>query len=70
MFLGMGPCNGDSGGGMYTLAEGTNKWYLRGVVSVSLQDQKTQSCDLENYVVFTDLSKFSNWIAQVTGVGK
>jgi len=55
---------------MYLYAQdidGVNKWFLRGLVSLSLQDPKTQSCDLANYVVFTDLSKLGDWISEVTG---
>lgn len=47
--------------------DGTDKWFVRGLVSLSLQDHKTQSCDLKNYIVFTDLSKFGDWIHEVTG---
>lgn len=66
---GVGPCNGDSGGGMYLKAQDTNgidRWFLRGLVSLSLQDHETQMCDLSNYIVFTDLSKFGGWIYEVT----
>ncbi|XP_059479409.1 chymotrypsin-C-like [Neocloeon triangulifer] len=66
---GGGPCNGDSGGGMYSqMVDQPGRWYLRGVVSLSLGDPKTFSCDLQNFVVFTDLSRFRNWIAQETGL--
>jgi secreted trypsin-like serine protease len=66
---GVGPCSGDSGGGMYSNArdvDGVDKWFLRGIVSLSLHNPKTQMCDLTNYVVFTDLSKFGDWIYEVT----
>jgi len=53
---------------MYSVAEGTQKWYLRGVVSLALKDQASMSCDLYNYVVFTDLTKYGKWITEVTGV--
>ncbi|KAK9874456.1 hypothetical protein WA026_002797 [Henosepilachna vigintioctopunctata] len=59
---GSGPCNGDSGGGFVMLRNG--KWHLRGVVSMSLSDVHTKTCDLSNYVVFTDASKYKNWLLE------
>ncbi|KAG5873749.1 hypothetical protein JTB14_008321 [Gonioctena quinquepunctata] len=56
---GSGPCNGDSGSGFIIKQDG--KWMLRGVVSTSLSDNHSRSCDLSNYVVFTDASKFIDW---------
>jgi len=49
--------------------DGVNKWFLRGIVSVSLLDTKIR-CDLMSYVVFTDLSKLGDWIPQVTGISQ
>ncbi|XP_063708974.1 transmembrane protease serine 9-like [Culicoides brevitarsis] len=57
---GSGPCNGDSGGGFMSNEGG--KWYLRGIVSTSLYDEETKSCDVRNYAVFTDVEKFLPWI--------
>lgn len=57
---GSGPCNGDSGGGFMMLRDG--RWTLRGVVSMSIADQGR--CDLSQYLVFTDVSKFSDWILE------
>ncbi|RZC40314.1 serine protease gd-like, partial [Asbolus verrucosus] len=57
---GTGPCNGDSGSGFIMKRNG--RWVLRGVVSISTYDQNTQTCDLSNYVVFTDTSKFKKWL--------
>jgi hypothetical protein len=48
--------------------DGVDKWFLRGLVSLSLQDKKTQMCDLTNYLVFTDLSKLGDWIHKVTDI--
>ncbi|XP_044764045.1 serine protease gd-like [Coccinella septempunctata] len=56
---GRGPCNGDSGGGFVMKKNG--RWFLRGVVSMSLSDAHA-SCDLSNYVVFTDASKHKDWL--------
>ncbi|BES90980.1 serine-type endopeptidase activity [Nesidiocoris tenuis] len=38
-------------------------WFLRGIVSLSLLDPYRQTCDLTNYLVFTDVAKFTDWIA-------
>ncbi|CAB3365307.1 Hypothetical predicted protein [Cloeon dipterum] len=66
---GSGPCNGDSGGGFYSQAiRSPGQWFLRGMVSLSLQDSTTASCDPKNYFVFTDLSKFADWVSRETGV--
>lgn len=60
---GTGPCNGDSGGGLYLNRNG--KWLLRGIVSNSLKDTETNSCNLNEYVVFTDASKYNSWIQNI-----
>jgi hypothetical protein len=68
VWLGSGPCSGDSGGGMYTperMENGATRWMLRGVVSQSLLDETTHQCDLRNYVVFTDVAKHVTWIRQI-----
>lgn len=59
---GAGPCTGDSGGGL--LVQRTGRWYLRGIISLSLTDPVTRSCDLNNYSVFVDMAKFVEWIGQ------
>jgi len=53
-------CNGDSGSGM--IFQLNNKYYLRGIVSVSIALQNHLKCDPQHYVVFTDVSKFLPWI--------
>uniref|UniRef100_A0A336M0I6 CSON009299 protein n=1 Tax=Culicoides sonorensis TaxID=179676 RepID=A0A336M0I6_CULSO len=57
---GAGPCNGDSGGPLALFKNG--RWYIRGIVSTSLYDTETNSCDVKNYVVFTDIAQFLPWI--------
>lgn len=57
---GRGPCNGDSGDGM--AFQINDKWFLRGIVSGILSDPITNSCNLAEYVVYTDAAKFISWI--------
>lgn len=53
-----GPCKGDSGGGVYVRKD--NKWTLVGITSASLFAENT--CDLHNYVIFTDVGKHDEFI--------
>uniref|UniRef100_A0A1L8DQJ0 Putative trypsin-like serine protease n=2 Tax=Nyssomyia neivai TaxID=330878 RepID=A0A1L8DQJ0_9DIPT len=55
-----GPCNGDSGGPFVFERDG--RWTLRGVVSTSLITDGSNTCNLNEYVVFTDVTKFTDWI--------
>ncbi|KAJ8977008.1 hypothetical protein NQ317_018379 [Molorchus minor] len=57
---GSGPCNGDSGSGF--LLKQNGRYVLRGVVSMSISETHARTCDLSNYVVFTDASKFLDWL--------
>jgi len=41
-----------------------NKWYLRGIVSSSLQDKDLFTCDTKNFAVFTDIAAYRDWILQ------
>ncbi|KAJ8712773.1 hypothetical protein PYW08_008077 [Mythimna loreyi] len=62
--MGSGPCVGDSGGGMYLFNGG--KWRVRGIVSVSLRAENGDAtCNLNEYVVFTDTAKFLTWIKNI-----
>lgn len=70
IFLGTGPCNGDSGGGLYLPLkdpEGAVRWYLRGIVSLSLIDTNTGLCDLNHFTVFTDVAQFRTWLQKKIG---
>lgn len=58
-----GPCAGDSGSGLMLNQNGA--WYLRGLVSLSLKDANTGQCDLNEFVVFTDVAKFVPWITSL-----
>ncbi|XP_076671772.1 chymotrypsin-like elastase family member 2A isoform X2 [Andrena cerasifolii] len=61
---GTGPCNGDSGSGFVMYDTNTTRYYLRGVVSRSLKNPSTLSCDLRNYVVYVDTAKYLDWIRE------
>ena len=56
----IGPCQGDSGGALMLKRNG--RWFVRGIVSNALTNPNTGLCDLNKFVVFTDASKFSDWI--------
>lgn len=58
---GHGPCYGDSGSGMAVRKDG--RWFLRGIVSGGLS---SPTCATGNYVVFTDVTKFVNFIKPYT----
>ncbi|CAG9811207.1 unnamed protein product [Chironomus riparius] len=56
---GVGVCRGDSGGGL--IVTDGSAYYLRGVVSSSLIGGP-YGCDVDIYAVFTDVTKFVDWI--------
>lgn len=55
-----GPCTGDSGSGFVFNVEG--RWVIRGIVSSGFQDLSKNTCDLTQYSIYTDVSKFIDWI--------
>lgn len=56
---GTGVCIGDSGSGFFVKFE--DFYYLRGIVSSSLVTP--MGCDVTKYAIYTNVLKFSNWIA-------
>lgn len=60
---GSGVCTGDSGGGFIMKQNGG--WALRGIVSAALTDSSTRSCDLNHFMVFTDVVMYKRWIQRV-----
>ncbi|XP_070505241.1 serine protease gd-like [Chironomus tepperi] len=60
---GVGVCNGDSGSGLF-VTNGTT-YYLRGIVSSSLRGGP-YGCDVDTYAVFTDVTKYIDWINNVS----
>ncbi|XP_078044399.1 venom prothrombin activator trocarin-D [Augochlora pura] len=61
---GTGPCNGDSGSGFVLYEANVDRYFLRGVVSLSFLDKTNMSCDLTHYVVYVDVAKHLDWIYQ------
>ncbi|XP_055843623.1 serine protease gd [Episyrphus balteatus] len=57
------PCRGDSGAGLMIFKN--NRWMLRGTVSASLPSgsyDNESSCNTNEYVIYTDVAKFLDWI--------
>lgn len=54
-------CNGDSGGGM--VFEENGVWRLRGIVSLSVKRADKDLCSTSQYVVFTDVAQYLDWIS-------
>lgn len=51
--------------------EENGRYYIRGIVSVSqarndIREAKAILCNSKQYVIFTDVAKYLNWIAEVT----
>lgn len=57
------PCSGDSGGGL--IVKSGRKWFLRGLVSHGIINSETQKCTPKNYVMFTDVAAFKDWIQEI-----
>ncbi|XP_015188226.1 PREDICTED: coagulation factor X-like isoform X2 [Polistes dominula] len=56
-------CDGDSGGGL--VFQTGNLWFLRGIVSLSLDEKLTggtRICDSHSYTLYTRISTHINWI--------
>lgn len=60
---GNGPCSGDSGSG-FALAQ-NGAWYLRGIVSAAIGDPILNRCELNTYIIFSDIIKFRPWIDMI-----
>lgn len=59
---GSGPCNGDSGGGLYIRTK--TGWTLRGIVSTALRND--EECTNLDYIVYTDTAQYIDWIKNIT----
>lgn len=58
---GRAPCNGDSGSGLAMWVNGA--WYLRGIVSAALGDPIINKCNLNRYVIFSDMVYYRDWLS-------
>ena len=56
---GIGVCRGDSGGGLFV--KYGSAYYIRGIVSSSIIGGP-YGCDVDVYSVFTDVTKYIDWI--------
>lgn len=54
-----GPCRGDSGSGFF-IKRNANQWFLKGVVSAGFSTET--GCDVSVDVLFTDVTKYTQWI--------
>lgn len=59
---GKGPCTGDSGAG-FMIKRG-ERWTLRGIVSIALEDPVNKSCDLTKYFIFSDVGNLTKWVKE------
>lgn len=57
---GHGPCNENSGGALAVWRNG--RWFLRGIVSRAFANPIQNSWDLNDFVVFTDVPKYTKWL--------
>ena len=55
-------CAGDAGSGLFVKKD--DKFYLRGIASAALFDRE-YGCDINNYGVFTDVTKFEDWLSEM-----
>lgn len=39
-----------------------SKWYLRGIVSITVAKEGLRVCDTKHYVVFTDVAKYGDFV--------
>ncbi|KFB49530.1 hypothetical protein ZHAS_00017735 [Anopheles sinensis] len=60
---GVQACDGDNGDGMFFKID--EAWYVRGIRSF-IAKQSSGMCDGSKYTVFTDVSKYREWITRFT----
>ncbi|KAL3276513.1 hypothetical protein HHI36_011891 [Cryptolaemus montrouzieri] len=60
---GIGVCEGDSGGGLVFENLNDKRFYLRGVVSISVQ--KEGKCNENEYAIYTKVSSYIPFIAEI-----
>ncbi|CAH0718453.1 unnamed protein product, partial [Brenthis ino] len=68
-------CNGDSGGGFVVFIPNEDSgitsspdgvWFIRGIISLALsrENYRVCVCDPNEYVIFTDVDKYEDWIRE------
>ncbi|XP_046385985.1 uncharacterized protein LOC124155871 [Ischnura elegans] len=62
-------CSGEMGDGMYYSTNGETghdltKWTIRGIASFTLSRKRELGCSDRNYVVFTDVTKYHEWLGK------
>jgi secreted trypsin-like serine protease len=57
-----GPCRGDSGGGFYVNNEDNLTFKVQGIVSTGSFNKTLQKCNNDNYFIFTDVARYTEWI--------
>lgn len=55
-------CTGDSGSGMFVEVNGL--WLIKGIVSHGVNRPSAGGCNSRDYVLFTDVTVFINWIME------
>lgn len=55
-------CSGDSGSGMFINLNGL--WKIRGLVSLGVKAETEASCNPRDYVLFTDVIRYIDWIKE------
>ncbi|KAJ0173202.1 hypothetical protein K1T71_011378 [Dendrolimus kikuchii] len=62
---GTGICEGDWGAGMYLREKGDPKWRLRALASAGINSGDGFYCNVQQYVIFTDLAQYLPWIKNI-----
>lgn len=63
---GTNTCNGDSGAGLvFPMINVPDRYFLRGIVSLSQRKLFTDHCDPEQYTIFTKVDIYMKWIENV-----
>ncbi|KAL3269384.1 hypothetical protein HHI36_008454 [Cryptolaemus montrouzieri] len=60
---GIGVCEGDSGGGLVFRNVDDQRFYLRGVVSISVQEEG--KCNENEFAIYTKVSSYLKFIAEI-----
>lgn len=53
-------CSGDSGGSL--VFNQNDQWFVGGIISLGARTFGSDHCDYTQYALFTDVTKFTDWI--------